>query len=142
MKLTGRQVVLLVLSVLLATTLSACGNKNPSYYGAFIRKGGNLIEITSMQVVGVPSPSDLDGIPVTDSRPVIVLWEPDTNLQYLEFYSATSHEELKYTADSKKDGSIDLRPTDSLRPGRYCFIQGNPSAAFLRAWCFEVRLLM
>ena len=129
------------LLVMLALILTACGgDKKPPYFGAFMKDGGDLVELTEMQAFGVPNSNELDGVPIApNSQPVIVLWKPDTRLQYLQFFSTNPRQELRYNADPKDEGIIELQPVDPLDPGRYCFIQGNPLGMGLPAWCFEVK---
>ena len=126
--------------VVLTLGMLACGgDRKPPYYGAFLKDGRDLVELTEMRAVGVPRSGDLDGVPIaSDSQPVIVLWKPDTRLQYLQFFSISPRQELRYNADPKDEGIVDLRPVDPLDPGRYCFIQGDPLGMGLPAWCFEV----
>ena len=129
-----------IVFLLVATALACGGSAKPPYYGAFIKDGSDLIELTEMQAFGVPRSNELDGIPIApDSQPVIVLWQPDTRLQYLQLFSTSPRQELLYNADPKDEGIIELRPADPLDPGRYCFIQGDPLGMGLPAWCFEVQ---
>jgi len=134
---------LLFVAIFLATTtllLTACGgDKKPPHYGAFMKDGKDLVELTEMKAFGVPNSSELEGVPIApDSQPVIVLWNPDTRLQYLQLLSISSRQTLRYNANPKDEGIIELQSVDPLDPGRYCFIQGDPLGLELPAWCFEV----
>lgn len=128
-----------LLSVLLI--LSACSGQNPElpYFGAFLVDGDDLIELEQGTAFGVPRFGELDGVPVSsDSQPIVLLWQPDTQLQYLQFFSVSPKEELDYTANPKDEAVLELQPRTTLDPGRYCFIQGDPLGMGLPMWCFGI----
>jgi hypothetical protein len=121
--------------------LCACGGGNPEppYFGAFLVDGNELIELDQGTAFGVPSFDDLNGVPVApDAQPVVLLWQPNTQLQYLQFFSIRPKEELDYTASPNDEGVLELQPRNTLNPGRYCFIQGDPLGMGLPMWCFEI----
>jgi hypothetical protein len=129
----------LVLFFFVGISLTSCAESKPPYYGAFIKDGSKYIELTQRDTVGIPSESELEGVEVaTNSPPVIVLWQPNINLQYLQLFSVNSGNELQYHAVPKDNGIIELTSTDKLEPGLYCYIQGDPMGAILPAWCFEI----
>ncbi|MBK8989704.1 MAG: hypothetical protein IPM39_27210 [Chloroflexi bacterium] len=116
--------------------LSACSGQYQQlpYFGAFLVNGDDLIELEKGTAFGVPRFGELDGVPVTpDSQPVVLLWQPDTQLQYLQFFSVSPKEELDYTANPKDEGVLELQSRTPLEPGRYCFIQGDPLALGLHS---------
>ncbi|WP_420642238.1 hypothetical protein [Candidatus Leptofilum sp.] len=130
-----------VLLISLLTILSACGGGNPEppYFGAFLVDANELIELEQGTAFGVPSFNDLNGVPIApDSQPVVLLWQPNTQLQYLQFFSIRPKEELDYTASPNDEGVLELQPRAALNPGRYCFIQGDPLGMGLPMWCFEI----
>jgi hypothetical protein len=131
----------LVVFVLLILAFTAFGGaKKPPHYGAFIKEGGRLIEIPELEVFDIPRESEIDHPVVTkDDRPVVILWRPDTRLDYLFLFSLKGRSEVRYEAAAKDDRMIELTPAQSLRPGLYCYIQGDPLGSFLPGWCFEVQ---
>jgi hypothetical protein len=135
---------LLLKSVLLfslLTVLSACGGGTPElpYFGAFLVDGNELIELEQGTAFGVPSYNDLNGVPLApDAQPVVLLWQSNTQLQFLQFFSIRPEEELDYTASPNDEGVLELQPRTALNPGRYCFIQGDPLGMGLPMWCFEI----
>lgn len=140
MKRMARPMVVTVLPAVLAVALTACGEKKPPFFGAFMKDGSDFIELTQVEAFGVPKPGELERVPLApDAQPVVILWQPNTVLQYLQLFSIESREEIRYTANPREDGILGLRPVDSLEPGQYCFIQGDPLEAFVPAWCFEVQ---
>ena len=131
---------LLVLYLIISVGSAFFGDKKPPYYGAFLQQGRSLVELSEDEFFGIPRASSFDQLQTTnDSIPVVLLWRPDTRLEYLTFYSITGRKEVRYNATSKDDGIVELRPAQTLDPGIYCYIQGNPLAAFLLGWCFEVQ---
>jgi hypothetical protein len=131
---------LLVLCLVVSMISSMFGDKKPPYYGAFIQQGRSLVELPEDEFFGIPRASSFDQLQNTnDTMPVVLLWRPDTRLEYLTFYSITGRKEVRYNATSKDDDIVELRPAQALDPGIYCYIQGNPLAAFLPGWCFEVQ---
>jgi parvulin-like peptidyl-prolyl isomerase len=128
-----------VIIVLLSIFLTSCVESKPPYYGAFIKDGSKYIELAQRDAFGIPSESELEGVELTqNSQPVIILWQPNINLQYLQFFSVTNNNELQYHAVPKDNGIIELTSADKLEPGFYCYIQGDPMGAILPAWCFEI----
>ena len=129
-----------ILAILFVLSLCSCGEKAPPHYGAFLKDGGNFIELPELEVFGRITERDVAGAPVApDSHPVVALWRQGTRLEYLMLYQINPFEELRYTADPKDDGVINLRPVDPLQPGYYCYYQGDPLGMGLPAWCFEVQ---
>ena len=132
--------VLIVLYLIISVGSALFGDKKPPYYGAFLQQGRSLVELSEDEFFGIPRASSFDQLQTTnDTMPVVHLWRPDTRLEYLTFYSITGRKEVRYNATSKDDGIVELRPAQALDPGIYCYIQGNPLAAFLPGWCFEVQ---
>ena len=131
--------IVLLAAVLFSVLLSGCAEKKPPYYGGFLKKGGDYVEIPELELFDVPSVNELSDVPSSlDSQPLFVLWKPETRLDYLIFFSVKSQEEIRYTAEPKEDGIIEIRPADPLESGYYCFIQGDPLGVFLPGWCFQV----
>jgi ribosomal protein L32 len=131
----------LVVFVMLILVFSALGgDKKPPRYGAFLKQGRSLVELPEIEMFGIPRESEIDQ-PVTtkDTNPVVLLWRPDTRLDYLMLFSLKGRSEVRYEAAAKGDRMIELTPTQSLRPGLYCYIQGDPLGTFLPGWCFEVK---
>jgi hypothetical protein len=123
--------------------LTACSQKKPPYFGAFLMKNGGFVELTELEIFDITTIADQVNLEITvDSQPVIVLWRPDTDLNSLEFYAINDDinrsEIIEYHATPKEDGIIEIRPSTSLSPGKYCLIQGDPLAVFLPGWCFKV----
>lgn len=139
MKSIMRTFLVMFITVIAFGVVACQGETKPPYYGAFIKHGRDLIELTQITAFGTPSSNELQGIPITaDPRPVIVLWQPDTQLQYLQLVSTSPRQEFRYNATPKQDGVLELQPSDPLANGRYCFIQGNPLSMGLPAWCFQI----
>ena len=133
-----KYILLVVVSILL---LTACGQEEPKppYYGVFLIKGVDLVELTPTEVVGFPRESLIGNVPSAgDTQPVITIWNPELVLQYLQFFSLTDRNELTYDVTPKENGIVDVRPSDPLDSGVYCFIQGDPISSFLNAWCFRI----
>jgi len=133
--------LLFVLAVALSLSLciSSCGDQQstPPYYGFFILEGREYIEIEEGEVLGEVWKSDIVDPPIAkDSQPVIVIWHPEAVFDYLQLLYVDEQYHIDYTIDSMGDDMYQVRPYDPLEPGYYCFIQGNPLAAFLSAWCF------
>ncbi len=130
---------ILALAVLTLIAVACAGEQKLPYYGAFVVNGRDLVELAQVESYGVPSSYELEGIPIApDSQPVIILWQQDTNLRYLQLFSTSPREELRYTAAPKGDGVLELQSVDVLSPGRYCYIQGDPLEMGLPTWCFQV----
>lgn len=72
-----------------------------------------------------------------DTQPIVILWMPDTQLEYLRLAS-TANESFDFTAAPIENGALELQPAEPLEPGRYCYRQGDPLAMALATWCFEV----
>ncbi len=122
-----------------AIILTSCAEKKPPHYGAFIKNRNDLIEIAQIDIVDIPDATSLQGIKIApESQPTIVLWQQNTILDYLQFMSIATQEKLNYDAVPTEYGAFELKPVDVLAPGQYCYIQGNPTAAILPAWCFQV----
>lgn len=115
-------------------------NNLPPYYGAFLKQGSSLVELPELELFGAPKTYDVNQRKVTnDNQPIVLLWRPNTRLDYLVLYSVTEREEIRYNAIPKDEGILELYPAQALDSGIYCYVQGDPLAAFLPGWCFEVQ---
>lgn len=128
---------------LLLLLLAACGSGTPEppYFGAFLVDGRELVELNTIEAFGRLTINDARGAPVSDeSQPVVVLWQQDTQVQYLELrvLQGGSSVPIDYTAVPGENGIIELTPSNELSAGSYCYIQGNPLAFGLPAWCFTI----
>lgn len=138
MRFRSRAPILMMLAWLLA--LAACSDPEPPHFGAFLKDGRELVELEQLNAVRVPSSSELDDINIpisSDIQPVIILWMPDTQLEYLRLAS-TADESFDFSAAPMENGALELQPSEPLESGRYCYRQGDPLAMALATWCFEV----
>jgi hypothetical protein len=115
-------------------------NNTPPYYGAFLKQGSSLVELPELELFGAPKTYDVNQREVIkDNQPIVLLWHPNTRLDYLVLYSVTGREEIRFNSTPKEGGILELRPAQALDSGIYCYVQGDPMAAFLPGWCFEVQ---
>jgi hypothetical protein len=130
---------LLVLFLIVSIASSLFADKKPPHYGAFLKQGNSLVELFEQELFGIPRAGSIENLEYTSNiQPVVLLWRPATRLDYLTLYSISERDQIRYTA-AEKDGIIELSPTQPLDPGIYCYVQGDPLAAFLPGWCFEIK---
>jgi hypothetical protein len=129
-------VVVLVMSVVLG--LYGCGS-NPPHYGAFLKEGGQLVEMKGS--TDRPDPNATEGIPTTnDKKPTIIMWLQNANLNYLNLANITSDSQVQFNTNPTKNGIWEIQPEEDLSNGLYCFTPGDPSMPFglIPNYCFRV----
>ncbi|GEM_PF-1578871 len=143
---------ILILCCITVVVVSAIFSRNlptitkddtPPHYGVFVKQNGDLIELTEIEIYHIPREADIENFEtITDSRPIIIVWRDDTDLDYLMFYKLgeyySQHTTLKYDVTPKDNSILEIVPSLELEDGIYCLVQGNPMAAFLPGWCFRI----
>jgi tetratricopeptide (TPR) repeat protein len=124
-------------------TTSAGKNANPSHYGVFVRQNRTLVELQAREIFSIPVESEMENAQtINTSQPIIVIWQDNTNLEYLILYKLgqyiSKQKEIHYNATPGENGIIEISPTIALVNGVYCLVQGNPLAISLPAWCFQI----
>jgi hypothetical protein len=120
----------------------------PPHEGVYLKKGGNLFNwrstlVEMVEFKGVPGSYDVEGIPSAHStRPVIVIWYPEVNLDHLGLFDSEG-EQVPY--DVTQQGEyLEITPTNPLEDQEtYCLVQGDPTSpgSSVSSWCFWVFLL-
>ena len=111
----------------------------PSNYGVFLKEGQDFIELPEIELFDFPTPGDVGSVPATaSSSPTIVYYQQNADLSNLVFYSVIGQDQIDYNAAPNNQGYIEITPSSKLGDGLYCLIQGNPTAASLPGWCFQV----
>jgi hypothetical protein len=141
---------LLIMFILLCTACSGAGSsssgnkqmveeeKTPPYYGTFLKIQGRFVEIPLGSMGGGNFESSSDIPTTSDSQPIIYHWHPNVDLNNLLFGDLDSGDIIAVTVTPKEDGVLEIQPRSPLYSGTYCFVQGDPLAFFLNAWCFSV----
>lgn len=129
-------IALIVSSLLFAS----CGRSSePPYFGVFLEEDGELVEM--VQFRGKPDSPTATGIPSTSNpEPVIVMWNPDVVLEFLNMSSLTGAGQISYNVSPREGDILEIRPVQSLANDTYCLTQGDPLLPFqsLSNWCFRV----
>jgi hypothetical protein len=108
-------------------------------YGIFMQDGRNLAELSEFE--GEPNSEKKEGIPITNaSQPTFLVWLPSLRLEYFYLNSPEHGIQISLDVVPVKDDILEIKPEESLNPGKYCFIQGNPlgSPYSLPHWCFII----
>ena len=120
----------------------------PPHVGVFLKRGGDLFNwrITLLELVefkGVPGSYDLESIPYAyNTRPVIVMWYPEVNIDLLGLYDREG-KQVPYDVTQQEE-ILEIRPTNPLEDlETYCLVQGDPTLpdSSISYWCFSIFLL-
>ncbi|MFC2043464.1 hypothetical protein ACFLUA_04870 [Chloroflexota bacterium] len=120
----------------------------PPHVGVFLKKGGTLFNWSSklvemVEFKGVPGSYDVEAIPyVHNTRPVIVMWYPEVNLDFLGLYDREG-KQVPYDVTQQEE-ILEIRPTNPLEDLEiYCLVQGDPTLpdSSIPYWCFRIFLL-
>ena len=120
----------------------------PPHVGVFLEKGGTLFHWSSklvelVEFKGVPPSYDAEAIPyVYNTRPVIVMWYPEVNLDFLGLYDKEG-KQVPYDVTQREE-ILEIRPTNPLEDlETYCLVQGDPTLpdSSIPYWCFTIFLL-
>lgn len=137
-------VSLILIATILSALLSSCSdNTKPPYYGLFVKEGKELKELTKRELFSTPLIGELKDIEqVEGAQPQFIIWQDNTQLDYLDFYKLGQHkndrQEIKYNAKPGDEGIIEITPASTLSDGEYCIIQGDPLGMMLPGWCFRI----
>ena len=59
--------LIMALSVItFLSILSGCAEKQPPYYGGFLKDGRNLIEVPELEIFDIPGLNELNSVPAVD----------------------------------------------------------------------------
>ena len=130
--------------VVLLTVLTACSSSiRPPHNGVFVRQGRDLLELTERELFETPLLGALPDITqIQETQPVLIIWQQDTQLDYLDFYqlgqTKNDRQRIKYNAKPVDDGAFEITPASALSDCEYCLVQGDPLSMFLPGWCFRI----
>lgn len=129
-----------IVVVVIGANACSSSKTQPPHYGLFLHENDAYAEMHYSE--GMPNNEIGIGIPVSqESQPIIVVWNPDINLSYfyLKEYG-TYGDQVIFDVAPLDEGILEMRPSDPLPNGTYCFVQGNPigSPYSLATWCFNI----
>ena len=149
MKINKYSLVVIGIAMPLFILVGCIGSSiEPPHVGVFLKRSADLFNWSSslvemVEFKGVPSSYDVEGIPYAyNNRPVIVLWYPEVNIDFL---GLVDREGKQVPYDVTQQGEIlEIRPTNPLEDQEtYCLVQGDPTLpdSSIPYWCFSIFLL-
>lgn len=139
--------LLIVIIILLLPNITQLfgSNPKPNHYGVFFKTGNQLIELDEVEIFGIPTTGDITSSgTIAAPELVLLVWQDNLRTDYLELYQVGANrnqtEQLQFTVTPKNDGIIEISPKGQVSNGTYCLVQGDPLAAFLSGWCFDLYL--